>query len=224
VSDGFDRGLCKVTLIVIRIGQPPVMLFFKRAKILSTRLYEFFESGDIDTIAASPDELVKRTNQATFSDLRKSGIHQAFGEFVVHTCIVAVLPRRVERRPHAFTFLPTFGFVLPNRSEPSHSPILVTRLNWAAYRIIILYAWPRNVSIRTNALSPSRLKSALGHVVGFRSNFGSLLETACRPYGSPSATSSPTPPRPTGSAKHAIYRASWCLKSTELQFQLPKPI
>ena len=89
VSDGFDRGLCKVTLIVIRIGQPPVMLFFKGAKILSTRLYEFFESGDIDTIAASPDELVKRTNQATFSDLRKSGIHQAFGEFVVHTRLVA---------------------------------------------------------------------------------------------------------------------------------------
>jgi len=61
------------------------MLFIKRTKILSTRLYEFFEGGDIDTIAASPDKLVKRTNQATFSDLRKSGIHQAFGEVVVHT-------------------------------------------------------------------------------------------------------------------------------------------
>ena len=73
MSDGFGRGFRKVSLIVIRVGEPPVMLFFKRAKILSTRLYEFFESGDIDTIAASPDELVKRTNQATFSDLRKSG-------------------------------------------------------------------------------------------------------------------------------------------------------
>ena len=85
------------------------MLFIKRAKILSTRLYEFFEGGNIDTIATSPDKLVRRTNQATFSDLRKSGIHQAFGEFVVHTCIVAVLPRRVEKaasRFHLFTFAP----------------------------------------------------------------------------------------------------------------------
>ena len=83
------------------------MLFIKRAKILSTRLYEFFEGGNINTIVTSPDELVRRTNQATFSDLRKSGIHQAFGEFVVHTCIVAVLPRRVEKaasRFHLFTF------------------------------------------------------------------------------------------------------------------------
>ena len=61
------------------------MLFIKRAKILSTRLYEFFEGGDIDAIATSPDKLVHRTNQAAFSDLRKSGIHQAFGEVVVHT-------------------------------------------------------------------------------------------------------------------------------------------
>ena len=60
------------------------MLFIKGAKILSTRLYEFFESGSIDTVATSPDKFVWRTNQATFSDLRKSGIHQAFGEFVVH--------------------------------------------------------------------------------------------------------------------------------------------
>ena len=86
------------------------MLFIKRAKILSTRLYEFFEGGNINTIATSPDKLVRRTNQATFSDLRKSGIHQAFGEFVVHTCIVAVLPRRVEKaasRFHLFTFAPS---------------------------------------------------------------------------------------------------------------------
>ena len=83
--DGFGRGLRKATLIVSRRGEPPVMLFIKRAKILSTRLYEFFECGDIDTIATSPDKLVQRTNQATFSDLRKSGIHQAFGEFVVHS-------------------------------------------------------------------------------------------------------------------------------------------
>ena len=86
------------------------MLFIKRAKILSTRLYEFFEGGNINTIVTSPDKLVRRTNQATFSDLRKSGIHQAFGEFVVHTCIVAVLPRRVEKaasRFHLFTFAPS---------------------------------------------------------------------------------------------------------------------
>ena len=86
------------------------MLFIKRAKILSTRLYEFFESGNINTIVASSDEFVRRTNQATFSDLRKSGIHQAFGEFVVHTCIVAVLPRRVEKAAsgfHPFTFTPS---------------------------------------------------------------------------------------------------------------------
>ena len=51
------------------------MLFIKRAKILSTRLYEFFEGGGIDAIAASPNKLVQRTNQATFSDLLKSGIH-----------------------------------------------------------------------------------------------------------------------------------------------------
>ena len=80
------------------------MLFIKRAKILSTRLYEFFEGGNINTIATSPDKLVRRTNQATFSDLRKSGIHQAFGEFVVHTCIVAVLPRRVEKAASRFQY------------------------------------------------------------------------------------------------------------------------
>ena len=73
------------------------MLSIKRAKILSTRLYEFFEGGNINTIVTSPDKLVRRTNQATFSDLRKSEIHQAFGEFVVHTCIVAVLPQRFEK-------------------------------------------------------------------------------------------------------------------------------
>jgi hypothetical protein len=79
------------------------MLFIKRAKILSTRLYEFFEGGDIGTIATSPDKLVQRTNQATFSDLWKSGIHQAFSEFVVHVPIVApqplasVLPQRVAK-------------------------------------------------------------------------------------------------------------------------------
>ena len=77
------------------------------AFLFLTRLYEFFEGGNINTITTSPDELVRRTNQATFSDLRKSEIHQAFGEFVVHTCIVAVLPRRVEKaasRSHLFTF------------------------------------------------------------------------------------------------------------------------
>ena len=61
------------------------MLSIKRAKILSTRLYELFEGRDIDAIATSPDKLVHRTNQAAFSDLRKSGVHQAFSEVVVHT-------------------------------------------------------------------------------------------------------------------------------------------
>ena len=76
------------------------MSFIKRAKILATRLYEFFEGGNIDTIATSPDKLVQRTNQAAFSDLRKSGLHKTFSEFVVHTRIIAsqtlasVLPRR----------------------------------------------------------------------------------------------------------------------------------
>ena len=77
-------------------------MFIKRAKILSTRLDEFFQGGHINTIGTSPDKLVRRTNQATFSDLRKSGIHQAFGEFVIHTCIVAVLPRRVEKAASGF--------------------------------------------------------------------------------------------------------------------------
>ena len=79
------RGLREATLIIVRRGEPPVVLFMKRAKIHSTLLYEFFEGGNIDTITTSPDKLVRRTNQATFSDLRKSGIHKAFGEFVVHT-------------------------------------------------------------------------------------------------------------------------------------------
>jgi hypothetical protein len=74
-------------LIPIRTGEPPVILFIKGAKILSTRLYEFFESGNIDAIVT--DKFVRRTNQATFSGLRKSGIHQAFGKFVVHPPSVA---------------------------------------------------------------------------------------------------------------------------------------
>jgi len=78
------------------------MLFIETAKIHPTRLYKFFEGGDIDTIATSPDKLVRRTNQATFSDLRKSGIHKAFGEFVLHSrtlapqVLASVLPRRVK--------------------------------------------------------------------------------------------------------------------------------
>jgi|GEM_PF-1432490 len=88
-GDGFGRGFPKAAMIVIRIGKPPVMLFIKRAKTRSTRLYEFFEGGDIDTIATSPEKLVRRPSQATFSGLRKSSIHQAFGEFVVHSNIVA---------------------------------------------------------------------------------------------------------------------------------------
>ena len=76
-------------MIPIRTGEPPVMSFIKSAKILATCAYEFFERGNIDTIANSPDKLVWRTNRTTFSNLRKSGIHQAFGEFVVHTPTVA---------------------------------------------------------------------------------------------------------------------------------------
>jgi hypothetical protein len=45
-GDGFGSGFRKATLIIIRIGEPPVMLFMKRDKIPSTRLYEFFEGGD----------------------------------------------------------------------------------------------------------------------------------------------------------------------------------
>ena len=89
-GDGFGRGSRKAMLIPIRTGEPSVMSFIKRAKILATRVYEFFEGGDIDTIANSPDNLIRRTNRTTFSDLRKSGIHQAFGEFVVHTPSVAI--------------------------------------------------------------------------------------------------------------------------------------
>jgi hypothetical protein len=37
-------------LIPIRTGEPSVMTFVKRAKILATRVYEFFEGGNIDTI------------------------------------------------------------------------------------------------------------------------------------------------------------------------------
>ncbi len=88
-GDGLGRGFRKAAMIVISIGKPPVMLFIKRAKTLSARLYEFFEGGDIYTIATSPDKLVRRPSQATFSGLRKSSIHQAFGEFVVHKNIVA---------------------------------------------------------------------------------------------------------------------------------------
>jgi hypothetical protein len=43
-------------LIPIRTGEPPVMSFIKRAKILATCVYEFFEGGNIDTIANSPDK------------------------------------------------------------------------------------------------------------------------------------------------------------------------
>ena len=59
-------------------GEPSVMVLIKRPKIIATRVYEFFEGGDLI-----------RQNRTTFSDLRKSGIHQAFGEFVIHTPTVA---------------------------------------------------------------------------------------------------------------------------------------
>jgi len=72
-------------LIPIRTGEPPVVSFIKRAKILATRVYEFFEGGNIDTIANSPDKLIWWTNRTAFSNLWKSGIHQVFGEFIVHT-------------------------------------------------------------------------------------------------------------------------------------------
>ena len=62
-------------LMPIRTGEPPVILFIKGAKILSTRLMSIFEGGNIDSIVTSPDKFVRRTNQATFSGLRKSGMH-----------------------------------------------------------------------------------------------------------------------------------------------------
>lgn len=86
-------------MIPIRTGEPPVMSFIKRAKILATRVYEFFEGGNVDTIANSPDKLVWRTNRTTFSDLRKSSIHQAFCEFVVHTPRLVVLFVRSKAPP-----------------------------------------------------------------------------------------------------------------------------
>jgi len=101
------------------------MLFIERAKIHSTRLYKFIEGGNINTIAASSDKLVRRTNQATFSDLRKSGIHKAFGEFVVHTRTVAppVLAPcclgELKQQPQAF-YLRTFIFgmsALPPKAD-----------------------------------------------------------------------------------------------------------
>jgi len=51
------------------------MSFIKGAKIVATCVYEFFEGGNIDTIANSPKKLVWRTNRTAFSDLRKSSIH-----------------------------------------------------------------------------------------------------------------------------------------------------
>ena len=83
-------------LLPIRAGEPPVMSFIKRAKILATRVYECFEGGNIGTIANSPDKFVWRTNRTAFSDPGKSGIHQAFGEFVVHTPILAGLDFMIE--------------------------------------------------------------------------------------------------------------------------------
>jgi hypothetical protein len=65
------------------------MLFIERTKIIATRVYEFFEGGNVDTIANSPHKFVWRTNRSAFSELRKSSIHQASGEFVVHTPTVA---------------------------------------------------------------------------------------------------------------------------------------
>jgi len=43
------------------------MLFIKGAKILSTRLYEFFEGGDIDPIATLPDKLVWRSGDRVYA-------------------------------------------------------------------------------------------------------------------------------------------------------------
>src|SRR5262245_9855555 len=85
------------------------MPFIQIAKIHSTRFYEFFEGGNIDTIATSPDKLVRRTNQTSFSDLRKSGIHKAFGEFVVHTQTVAPQWRALFHPADHSTYLLTTG-------------------------------------------------------------------------------------------------------------------
>jgi hypothetical protein len=52
------RAALTLLALLGRTGEPPVMSFIKRAKILATRVYEFFEGGDIDTIANSPDKPV----------------------------------------------------------------------------------------------------------------------------------------------------------------------
>jgi hypothetical protein len=130
------------------------MLFIKRAKILSTRLYEFFESGSIDTIATSPDKPVRRTNQATFSDLRKSGIHKAFGKFVVHSRTVApqvlasVLPRWVE----------------------------ITCLTLSPYYLHFRHVYPESGHVRCNLGCPLWTKS--GHsLIDFAVFLGLMLNT-----------------------------------------------
>src|SRR5215510_14173865 len=114
-------------LIPIRTGEPPAMSFIKRAKILATRVYEFFEGGNIDTIANSPDKFVWRTNRTTFSDLRKSSIHQASGEFVVHTRTVA--PRALAAVRGEF-----LSQTLATCPKPSHHPsdgyVARSRVQW----------------------------------------------------------------------------------------------
>ena len=42
------------------------MSFIKRAKILATRVDEFIEGGDIDTIANSPDNLIREPIELPF--------------------------------------------------------------------------------------------------------------------------------------------------------------
>jgi hypothetical protein len=49
-------------LIPIRTGEPSVMTFVKRAKILATRVYEFFEGGNIDHRSEKVVRLVRQTS------------------------------------------------------------------------------------------------------------------------------------------------------------------
>ena len=60
------------------------MLFIKRAKILSTRLYEFFEGGCVNPIPCPRDYCIGIKKPATVPLLGKTCIFQIMGEGVVH--------------------------------------------------------------------------------------------------------------------------------------------
>jgi len=78
-------------------GEPPAMLFIKRAKILSTRLYEFFEGGDIDAIATSPDKLCSSDQSSClfrFAEIRhSSGFQRGRSPYAYIIAMTAVTPK-----------------------------------------------------------------------------------------------------------------------------------